>query len=253
MITAMAGQAQSALQVDQFSGEREDGAGVAVAGLILGEVSPVLKLHSFFRSSASYRCRIALNLKGLAYEPAFVHLVKDGGQQLAPTYRALNPQGLLPTLEHEGRVLTQSLAIIEYLEEVWPQPPLLPGDPETRARVRAFALAIACDTGPVNNLRVLRYLKRTMGQEQAVIDTWYRHWSESGLQACEALLPSIRHPFCFGEQPTLADIVLVPQLYNARRFNTDLSDVPRLVAIDAACCALPAFANAAPEAQPDAV
>jgi maleylacetoacetate isomerase len=214
---------------------------------------PVLKLHSYFRSSASYRCRIALNLKGLSYEPAFVHLVKDGGQQNAPNYRALNPQGLLPTLEHEGRVLTQSLAIIEYLEEVWPEPRLLPGDAATRARVRAFALAIAADTGPVNNLRVLRYLKRTLKQEQPAIDAWYRHWSDGGLKACEALLPAARHPFCFGERPTLADIVLVPQLYNARLFKTDLSGVPRLVAIDAACCALPAFAKAAPEAQPDAV
>ena len=213
----------------------------------------MLKLHSYFRSSASYRCRIALNLKGLPYELAFVHLVKDGGQQNAPNYRALNPQGLLPTLEHDGRVLTQSLAIIEYLEETWPEPHLLPGDAETRARVRAFALAIASDTGPVNNLRVLRYLKRTLKQEQPAIDAWYRHWSDAGLKACEALLPAARHTFCFGEQPTLADIVLVPQLYNARLFKTDLSAVPRLVAIDAACCALPAFAAAAPEAQPDAV
>ena len=213
----------------------------------------MLKLHSYFRSSASYRCRIALNLKGLPYELAFVHLVKDGGQQLAPNYRALNPQGLLPTLEHDGRVLTQSLAIIEYLEEAWPEPSLLPGDAETRARVRAFALAIACDTGPVNNLRVLRYLKRTLGQEQAAIDAWYRHWAADGLKACEALLPAARHRYCFGERPTLADIVLIPQIYNASRFNTDLSGVPRLLAIDAACRALPAFAAAAPEAQPDAV
>jgi maleylpyruvate isomerase len=213
----------------------------------------MLRLHSYFRSSASYRCRIALNLKGLPYDFAFVHLAKGGGQQNAPTYRALNPQGLLPTLEHEGRVLTQSLAIIEYLEEVWPEPHLLPADAGTRARVRAFALAIASDTGPVNNLRVLRYLKRTMGQEQAAIDAWYRHWSDAGLKACEALLPAARHRFCFGEQPTLADIVLVPQLYNARLFKTDLSGVPRLVEIDTACRALPAFAKAAPEAQPDAV
>jgi maleylpyruvate isomerase len=213
----------------------------------------VLKLHSYYRSSASYRCRIALNLKGLPYDLEFVHLVKDGGQQNAPNYRAINPQGLLPTLEHDGRVLTQSLAIIEYLEETWPEPQLLPPDAETRAHVRAFALAIASDTGPVNNLRVLRYLKRTLGQDQPAIDTWYRHWSDGGLKACEALLPAARHTFCFGEEPTLADIVLVPQLYNARLFRTDLSDVPRLVGIDAACCALPAFANAAPEAQPDAV
>jgi maleylpyruvate isomerase len=213
----------------------------------------VLKLHSFYRSSASYRCRIALNLKGLPYELEFVHLVRDGGQQNAPNYRSLNPQGLLPTLEHDGRVLTQSLAIIEYLEEVWPEPHLLPADSETRARVRAFALAIAADTGPVNNLRVLRYLKRTHRQEQAAIDAWYRHWSDAGLRACEELLPSARHTFCFGEQPTLADIVLVPQLYNARLFQTDLSGVPRLVEIDTACRSLPAFAKAAPEVQPDAV
>jgi maleylpyruvate isomerase len=214
---------------------------------------PVLKLHSYFRSSASYRCRIALNLKGLVYELAFVHLVRDGGQQLQPAYRALNPQALLPTLEHDGRVLTQSLAIVEYLDEVWPQPPLLPSDPGTRAKVRAFALAIASDTGPVNNLRVLRYLKRTMRQDQAAIDAWYRYWSQSGLKACEALLPSVAQPFCFGDTPTLADIVLVPQMYNARLFRTDLSEVPRLVAIDAACRALPAFADAAPDAQPDAM
>jgi maleylacetoacetate isomerase len=212
----------------------------------------VLKLHSYFRSSASYRCRIALNLKGLAYEMAFVHLVRDGGQQLSSGYRALNPQALLPTLEHDGRVLTQSLAIIEYLDEVWPHPRLLPEDAGLRARVRAFALAIASDTGPVNNLRVLRYLKRTMGQDQVAIDGWYRHWSQSGLKACEALLPAAPQRFCFGDEPTLADIVLVPQMYNARLFRTDLSEVPRLVAIDAACRALPAFADAAPEAQPDA-
>jgi len=212
----------------------------------------VLKLHGYFRSSASYRCRIALNLKGLAYEMAFVHLVRDGGQQLSSGYRALNPQALLPTLEHDGRVLTQSLAIIEYLDEVWPRPRLLPADAELRAKVRAFALAIASDTGPVNNLRVLRYLKRTLRQDQSAIDAWYRHWSQTGLEACEALLGDAPHRFCFGDEPTLADIVLVPQMYNARLFKTDLSSVPRLVAIDAACRALPAFADAAPDVQPDA-
>lgn len=212
----------------------------------------VLTLHSYFRSSASYRCRIALNLKNLPHETAFVHLVKDGGQHLSPTYRALNPQALLPTLEHDGRILTQSLAIMEYLEEVWPSPSLLPGDAATRAKTRAFALAIACDVGPVNNLRVLRYLKRNLKQEQATIDAWYRHWTESGLAACQALLPVTEHTFCFGEQPSLADICLIPQMYNARRFNSDLSAVPRLVAIDAAARDLPAFARAAPEAQPNA-
>jgi maleylacetoacetate isomerase len=212
----------------------------------------VLKLHSYFRSSASYRCRIALNLKGLDYEPAFVHLVRGGGQQHSDSYRSLNPQALLPTLEHDGRILTQSLAIVEYLDETWPQPSLLPGDAERRACVRAFALAIACDIGPVNNLRVLRYLKRGLKQEQAAIDAWYRHWTESGLVACQALLPKAEHRFCFGDQPTLADICLIPQMYNARLFKADLSRVPRLVAIDAAARALPAFAKAAPEAQPDA-
>jgi maleylacetoacetate isomerase len=212
----------------------------------------MLKLHGYCRSSASYRCRIALNLKGLPYEQVLVHLLKDGGQQHGAAYRALNPQALLPTLEHDGGIVTQSLAIIEYLEELWPNPPLLPRDAATRARVRAFALAIASDTGPVNNLRVLRYLKRNLGQEQPAIDGWYRHWSEKGLDACEALLPEARLPFCFAEHPTLADICLVPQLYNARRFNSDLTRIPRLLAIEQNCTALGAFAEAAPEAQPDA-
>jgi maleylacetoacetate isomerase len=213
----------------------------------------MLKLHSYFRSSAAYRCRIALNLKGLAHETAFVHLVKDGGQQNAPAYLALNPQALVPTLEHDGRVVTQSLAIVEYLDEIQPEPPLLPGDAERRAGIRAFALAIACDIHPINNLRVLNYLKGPLQQGQPAVDAWYRHWVEGGLAACEALLPAeATGRFCFGDRPTLADICLVPQLYNARRFNCDLSATPGLVAIDAACRALPAFAGAAPEAQPDA-
>jgi len=212
----------------------------------------MLKLYSYFRSSAAYRCRIALNLKGLAYETAPVHLVKDGGQHNAPAYRALNPQGLVPALEHDGRVITQSLAIIEYLDEIHPEPPLLPGDAELRAKIRAFALAIACDIHPINNLRVLNYLKGPMGQEQAAADRWYRHWVETGLAACERLLPKRESRFCFGDQPTLADACLIPQIYNARRFNCDLAAMPRLVAIDAAARALPAFAKAAPEAQPDA-
>lgn len=212
----------------------------------------MLKLYSFFRSSAAYRCRIALNLKGLAHETSFVHLVKDGGQQHAPAYRALNPQALVPTLEHNGRVVTQSLAIIEYLDEVHPEPRLLPGDAEQRAKIRAFALAIACDIHPLNNLRVLNYLKGPLQQGQAAVDTWYRHWVETGLAACEALLPRAESPFCFGDQPTLADVCLVPQVYNARRFKCDLSAMPRLIAIDEAARAVPAFATAAPDAQPDA-
>ena len=212
----------------------------------------MLKLHSYFRSSAAYRCRIALNLKGLAHETQFVHLIKDGGQHNAPTYRALNPQGLVPTLEYDGRVITQSLAIIEYLDETHPEPPLLLGSAEHRARIRAFALAIACDIHPINNLRVLNYLKEPLGRDQAAADAWYRHWVEVGLQACEALLPAEKSRCCFGDQPTLADICLIPQMYNARRFNCDLAAMPRLVAIDAAARKLPAFAQAAPEAQGDA-
>ena len=212
----------------------------------------MLRLHSYFRSSAAYRCRIALNMKGLAHETAFVHLVKDGGQQNSPAYRALNPQALVPTLEHDGQVLTQSLAIIEYLDEIEHAPPLLPGNAMERAKIRAFALAIACDIHPVNNLRILSYLKGSMQQEQDAVDTWYRHWVENGLAACEALLPRRESRFAFGDLPTLADICLVPQIYNARRFKSDLSRMPRLVAIDEACRALPAFADAAPEAQPDA-
>jgi maleylpyruvate isomerase len=212
----------------------------------------MLKLHSYFRSSAAYRCRIALNLKGLAHEIAYVHLIKDGGQHTAPAYRALNPQCLVPTLEVDGGTITQSLAIIEYLDETHPEPKLLPGDALLRARIRAFALAIACDVHPLNNLRVMNYLKGPMAQQQAAVDIWYRHWVESGLAACEALLPAGKSRFCFGDQPTLADCCLVPQVYNARRFNSDLSKVPRIVAIDEACRALPAFATAAPEAQADA-
>ena len=212
----------------------------------------MLRLYSYFRSSAAYRCRIALNLKGLAHETAFVHLVKEGGQHNTPAYRALNPQALVPTLEHDGRVITQSLAIIEYLDEVCPDPPLLPGDTGERARIRAFALAIACDIHPLNNLRVLNYLKGPLQQGQAAVDAWYRHWVETGLAACEALLSPGATRFCFGDQPTLADICLVPQIYNGRRFNCDLSAMPRLAAIDEACRDLPAFAKAAPEAQADA-
>ena len=212
----------------------------------------MLKLHSYFRSSAAYRCRIALNLKGLAHETGFVHLIKDGGQHNASAYRALNPQALVPTLEHDGRVVTQSLAIIEYLDEICPEPPLLPGDAGKRAKTRAFALAIACDIHPLNNLRVLNYLKGPLQQGQPVVDGWYRHWVETGLAACEALLPAAQGSFCFGDQPTLADVCLVPQMYNARRFNCGLSAMPRLAAVDEACRLLPAFAKAAPEVQADA-
>jgi len=205
-----------------------------------------MKLYDYFRSSAAYRVRIALNLKGLTPERAFVHLKR--GAQREEAYLALNPQGLVPALvlDGGGPAMTQSIAILEYLEETHPSPPLLPRDARERARVRGIALAIACDIHPLNNLRVLNYLKGPMGKEQTAADTWYRHWVETGLAACEALLPASKGKFCFGDQPTLADCCLVPQVYNARRLKCDLSKLPRLVAIDEACRALPAFANATP-------
>jgi maleylpyruvate isomerase len=213
-----------------------------------------MKLYTYFRSSAAYRVRIALNLKGRAADHCYVHLVRDGGGQKQPTFTRLNPQALLPALETDaGDILTQSLAIIEYLDEVQPSPPLLPKTPVARAKVRAFAYAIACEIHPLNNLRVLGYLKGPLGHDQATADIWYRHWTMSGLEACEKLLPATSDgPYAFGPTPSLADICLVPQMFNARRFNCDLSSIPRLVAVDAACRALPAFADAAPEKQKDA-
>lgn len=211
-----------------------------------------MKLFTYFRSSAAYRVRIALNLKGLAWEPAFVHLIRDGGAQHAAPFRGINPAGLVPVLQTDGgAVLTQSLAILEWLEETYPTPPLLPGDPLGRARIRAFALAIACDIHPLDNLRVLQYLKRRLGQDQPAIDAWYRHWIAEGLPALEAAADA-GGPFCFGPAPTLADVVLVPQLFNARRLDCPLDGFPRLLRADAAARALPAFQAAAPEAQPDA-
>lgn len=211
-----------------------------------------MKLYSYFRSSAAYRVRIALNLKGIAHEIAYVHLVKDGGQHRSEAFRALNPMALVPALVDEGHVLTQSLAILEYLEETHPEPALLPKAPIDRARVRGFALAIACDIHPVNNLRILTYLKAPLGHDQATVDTWYRHWTEAGLAALERMLPSQSGRFAFGDAPSMADLCLVPQMFNARRFKCDLSAMPRLVAIDAACQQLEAFAAAAPARQADA-
>ncbi|MCW3476532.1 maleylacetoacetate isomerase [Limobrevibacterium gyesilva] len=214
-----------------------------------------MKLHTYFRSSAAYRVRIALQLKGIGYDPAFVHLTRGGGEQHGPVFRALNPSELVPVLEtDDGAVLSQSLAIIEWLEETHPSPPLLAQDPTTRAQIRAFALAIACDIHPLNNLRVLQYLKRNLGQEQATIDAWYRHWIGVGLPPLEAILQRAggAGPFCFGAEPSLADICLVPQLANARRYACPLDALPLLLRAEAACRALPAFQAAAPEAQPDA-
>ena len=213
-----------------------------------------MRLYDYFRSSAAYRVRIALNLKGVVPDDrTFVHLRM--GNQRAQDYLALNPQGLVPALAlDDGTVLTQSLAIVEFLDETHPQPPLLPADPEGRARVRSIALAIACEIHPLNNLRVLNYLIGTLGVSRDQKDGWYRYWIDVGFEALEKSLS--RDPatgrFCHGDAPTLADVCLVPQLANARRFSIDLSPYPTLVRIESECNALPAFASAAPAKQPDA-
>jgi maleylpyruvate isomerase len=211
-----------------------------------------MKLYSYFRSSAAYRARIALQLKGLPFDYAPVHLRK--GEQNEDAYRALNRQQLIPTLIDGDTVVTQSLAIIEYLDETHPEPPLLPSTPAGRARVRAIALAICCDIHPLNNLRVLRYLVRTLNVGEEAKDAWYRHWIDAGLGALEAQLATEASTgtFCHGETPTLADIALVPQLANARRANIPLDSYPTLLRIEANCRALDAFARAAPDRQPDA-
>lgn len=209
-----------------------------------------MKLHGYFRSSAAYRVRIALNLKGLSAEHLPHHLRK--GEQSAPRYLALNPQGLVPTLEDDsGAVLTQSLAIVEWLDETHPTPPLLPMDALERARARAFALAIACDIHPVQNLKVLARL-RQLGLPEEQVTEWAAWANREGLAACEKLIANEPGPFCFGEVPTIADVCLVPQLANARRFGVDVSAFPRLLAAEAAARAMPAFADAAPDRQPDA-
>ncbi len=213
-----------------------------------------LLLYDYWRSSAAYRVRIALNLKRLAYESLPVHLVRDGGQQHAEAYRQLNPQQLVPALVDGERVITQSLAIMEYLEDICPEPVLLPPDPRGRARVRALAQVIACDVHPLGNLRVLQYLQANFGADDEQRAQWSRHWMAAGLGAMETML--VDHVatgrFCHGDEPTLADICLVPQLYNARRWKLALDDYPTLVRIDAACAELDAFQRAAPEAQPGA-
>jgi len=213
-----------------------------------------VKLYGYFRSSASYRVRIALNLKGLAYESVPVHLTRGGGEQLKPEFRELNPQALVPVLQDGGRLLAQSLAIIEYLDEVHPQVPLLPKDPPGRARVRALAQAIACDLHPLNNLRVLNYLTGPMGLADGAKQAWYGHWIAEGLGALEAALAGNAETgsYCHGNTPGLADCCLVPQLANARRFKCDVSPYPTLLRIEKSCQALEAFQRAAPEKQPDA-
>ena len=210
-----------------------------------------MKLYTYFRSSAAYRVRIALNLKGLTCEMIPIHLQKEGGLNKKPAYRAVNPQMRVPALALDsGEVLIQSLAIIEYLDELHPQPPLLPRDAVERAKVRALAQVIACDIHPLNNVAPLRYLKNELGQDQAKIDAWYHHWIVEGFAAIETMMRGT--PYAFGKEVTLADLCLVPQVYNARRLKVPLDRFPRIVAVDAACAKLAAFDQARPENQPDA-
>jgi maleylacetoacetate isomerase len=211
-----------------------------------------VKLFTYFRSSAAFRVRIALNLKGLPYEPLFVHLAK--GDHRKPDYSGKYPQGLLPTLITDGQALSQSLAIIEYLDETHPYPALLPKDPAGRARVRSLALLVACEIHPLNNLRTLQYLKRALGQSEEQIGIWYRHWIADGLGKLEADLgaSSAAGKFCFGDAPSLADCCLVPQIFNARRYDSDLAPYPRVMRAFDECMKLEAFARAQPSQQPDA-
>ena len=204
------------------------------------------RLFDYFRSSAAYRVRIALNLKGVEYEPVPVNLA-EGGQK-GPDYRSVNPQGLVPALEMDGRVLTQSLAIVDYLDATRPEPAFLPPDPPEAAHVRAMALTIACDIHPLNNLRVLKYLAGPLALPQEVRDSWYHHWMAEGLAALETLAAPRAGLFLYGDSPTLADIFLVPQLFNARRFEVPLEDYPTLLRADAEANRLEAFAAAHPDA-----
>lgn len=210
-----------------------------------------MKLYGYFRSSAAFRVRIALNLKGLAYETAPIHLRRN--DQAQPEYRRVNPQGLVPALELDGLTLIQSLAIIEYLDETHPLPPLLPADAADRARVRALAEIVACDIHPINNLRVLRYLARSFGRGESDIGQWYNHWIAAGFEAMEALLAGDPRTgvFCHGDRPGLADVALVPQVVNAERYRLDMSCYPTITRIFATCMKEPAFAAAHPDNQPD--
>jgi maleylpyruvate isomerase len=209
-----------------------------------------VQLYSFFRSSAAFRARIALNIKGLAYETVAIHLTKDGGRQHTPEFHAVNPQGRVPALALGNTVLLQSLAIIEYLDEVYPDPPLLPVDAIDRAKVRAVAQIIACDIHPLNNTGPLNYLRNVLKADKAAVEAWYHHWVTKGFEAVEALIRP--GPYSFGAQVTVADVCLVPQVANARRFKVPLERFPGIVAVDAALMQLPAFDAARPERQPDA-
>ena len=214
----------------------------------------MLRLYTYFRSSAAYRVRIALNLKGLSYESVPVHLLRGGGEQRGADYKGRNPQGLLPFLETEAGGVGQSLAILEYLEECYPTPALLPADPLQRARVRAFALHIACDIHPLNNLRVLQHLTGTLGISEDAKLAWIQRWIADGFRALEDELSRQTHsgPYCFGEQLTFADVCLVPQWFNAERFQCDLNPYPSLASVVKACNESSVFQMAQPARQPDA-
>ncbi|HUJ02809.1 MAG TPA: maleylacetoacetate isomerase [Rhizomicrobium sp.] len=216
--------------------------------------APEFTLYTYFRSSAAFRVRIALNLKGIKPDQKFVHLLKDGGQQFADPYQALNPQNLVPTLVHGDDVIRQSLAIVEYLDEVHPEPPLLPEDALGRARARAIAYAIACDIHPINNLRVRKYLLKELHHSDAEILAWQVHWMKLGFEAIEQMLAGEKETgrFCHGDTPTLADVCLIPQMANARGAEMDLSPYPTLKRIEKAAYELPAFMDALPKNQPDA-
>jgi maleylacetoacetate isomerase len=210
-----------------------------------------VKLYGFFRSSAAYRVRIALNLKKLPYDQQSIHLSRDGGAQWSEAFRAINPQKRVPALAlSTGEILLQSLAIIEYLDEVYPEHPLLPAEAIERAQARAIAQICACDIHPLNNLVAMNYLKGPLKHDQPEVDEWYRHWVTQGFDAIEALLRP--GPYALGAHVTLADICLVPQVFNARRFKVDMTKYPKITAVDAACLKLPAFDKARPENQPDA-
>lgn len=211
-------------------------------------------LHTYFRSTAAWRVRIALALKGVPYDAVPVHLLRDGGEQHSERYRKLNPQGLVPLLVEGDEVVAQSLAIIEYLDETRPEPPLLPRSPAGRARVRALAQLVACDIHPLNNLRVQQYLATHLGADDAAKRDWMHHWMQAGFAALEAMLAGDPRTgtCCHGDTPTIADLCLIPQLYNARRFSLELDAYPTLVRIDAHCTSLPAFKDTAPERQADA-
>lgn len=213
-----------------------------------------MRFHGYFRSSSSYRCRIACNLKGVEYDFVSVHLMRDGGEHKQAAFKALNPQGMVPAFELDGgEVLTQSPAILEWLDETYLEPRLLPDDVIARAHVRAFCAVIACEVHPLQNLRVLLYLRSAYGQDQDGVDAWCQRWIGDGLAACEALLAKgPQHDFCFGDAPGMADIYLVPQVFSAARFKVDLSEMPNVTRIAEACNALPAFAEAHPSRQPDA-